>query len=569
MPRSGLIGCSVALALSLAPLASFAQTAAAAMSAPPARDWTTWGYDQERTGWNRGETTLDKTNVAKLKLLWSTQLSTVPNNEALSTLTAPLVVEGVNVAGAPKTLVFLLGADDTLFALDADSGKIAWQKTYPNPEKPQHPADTSCANAAQDTPVVDKAKGLIFFVASDGKLRAVHLADGSNAMRPKPMLAAYARAWSLNLIDDVIYAPSGRGCGNLDPHSTMATAAVADAFKPGGDIVLLEPASISAMDVHDLANPVLTRFYTSGGRPNGAWGRGGVVKADRGVIVQTADGPVDPASGNYGLSYIKLAPRVTRLLDSYTPSNFKRLNTYDLDLGSASSTAFTLGKRTVVAGAGKEGVLYVLDVDNLGGLDHSTPLYKSPLLGNDAASGTEPGQGVWGATSTYLSPEGQRFVYIPMRGPPSKDAPAFQNANGPVPHGSIMAFELTDEGGAVKLSAAWTSPDLITPDPPVIANGVVYAVQTGDQPLLQRPAKDGVKFGVKGPEADLFRATPIGPMVLWALDAETGKLLYNSGKLITGWTHFSEPVVAMGKVFVETHEGQVFAFGLPPKSAKP
>jgi outer membrane protein assembly factor BamB len=58
-------------------------------------------------------------------------------------------------------------------------------------------------------------------------------------------------------------------------------------------------------------------------------------------------------------------------------------------------------------------------------------------------------------------------------------------------------------------------------------------------------------------------------MVLWALDAETGKLLYNSGKLITGWTHFSEPVVAMGKVFVETHEGQVFAFGLPPKSAKP
>ena len=63
----------------------------------------------------------------------------------------------------------------------------------------------------------------------------------------------------------------------------------------------------------------------------------------------------------------------------------------------------------------------------------------------------------------------------------------------------------------------------------------------------------------------LFRATPIGPMVLWALDAETGKPLYNSGKLITGWTHFSEPVVAMGKVFVETHAGQVYAFGLPAK----
>jgi outer membrane protein assembly factor BamB len=569
MPRSGLFGWSAALALSLAPLASFAQTSAPPAGAPAARDWTTWGYDQERTGWNRGETALGKTNVSKLKLLWSTQLSTVPNNEALSTLTAPLVFEGVDVGGATKSLVFLLGADDTLFALDADSGKVVWRKTYPNPEKPQHPADTSCANAAQDTPVIDKARGLIFFVPSDGKLRAARLADGAEAMRPKPMLAAYARAWSLNLIDDVIYAPSGRGCGNLDPHSTMATAAVADAFKPGGDIVLLEPASISAMDVHDLTNPVLTRYYTSGGRPNGAWGRGGVVKADRGVIVQTADGPVDPASGNYGLSYLKLAPRATRLLDSYTPANFKRLNTYDLDLGSASSTTFPLGKRAVVAGAGKEGVLYVLDVDNLGGADHSTPLYKSPLLGNDAASGTEPGQGVWGATSTYLNPEGRRFVYVPMRGPPSKDAPTFKFANGPVPHGSIMAFELTDQSGAVKLSAEWTSPDLITPDPPVIANGVVYAVQTGDQPLLQRPAQNGVKFGVKGPEADLFRATPIGPMVLYALDAETGKTLYSSGNLIPGWTHFSEPVVALDKVFLETHGGLVLAFGLPSKGAKP
>ena len=74
-----------------------------------------------------------------------------------------------------------------------------------------------------------------------------------------------------------------------------------------------------------------------------------------------------------------------------------------------------------------------------------------------------------------------------------------------------------------------------------------------------------MKFSTKGAEADLFRATPIGPMVLWALDAETGKPLYNSGRLITGWTHFSEPVVALGKVFVQTHEGQVYAFGLPPK----
>jgi hypothetical protein len=37
-----------------------------------ARDWLTWGYDQERTGWNKGETRLSKDNISRLKLKWST-----------------------------------------------------------------------------------------------------------------------------------------------------------------------------------------------------------------------------------------------------------------------------------------------------------------------------------------------------------------------------------------------------------------------------------------------------------------------------------------------------------------
>src|SRR5690349_6812334 len=42
---------------------------------PPAtNEWLTWGYDQERTGWNRAETTLNPGNVGGLKQLWSTQL---------------------------------------------------------------------------------------------------------------------------------------------------------------------------------------------------------------------------------------------------------------------------------------------------------------------------------------------------------------------------------------------------------------------------------------------------------------------------------------------------------------
>src|ERR1700756_2010264 len=92
--------------------------AGSAQNITPARDWTTWGYDQERTGWNKGENTLSKANVSRLSLLWNTQLSTPPKGVVLSPLTAPLVAAGVSTPQGPKNLLFLLGADDTMFALD-------------------------------------------------------------------------------------------------------------------------------------------------------------------------------------------------------------------------------------------------------------------------------------------------------------------------------------------------------------------------------------------------------------------------------------------------------------------
>ena len=53
----------------------------------PSSEWLTWGYDQERTGWNKGENTLSPENVSRLELKWEVQLSTKPQ-EVLPTLTA-------------------------------------------------------------------------------------------------------------------------------------------------------------------------------------------------------------------------------------------------------------------------------------------------------------------------------------------------------------------------------------------------------------------------------------------------------------------------------------------------
>jgi hypothetical protein len=61
----------MALGFPLVGLARSGSSPAATPAAPAARDWTSWGYDQERTSWNRGETQLSKANVSKLRLQWS------------------------------------------------------------------------------------------------------------------------------------------------------------------------------------------------------------------------------------------------------------------------------------------------------------------------------------------------------------------------------------------------------------------------------------------------------------------------------------------------------------------
>ena len=521
----------------------------AASQAQAPSEWLTFGHDPQRSGSNGAETALSPKNVGRLKLLWSTELTTPPQDVALSTLTAPLVAAGIETAQGKKNLLFTVGIDDTIFAIDADSGKIVWQKTFANPGKPLRPATTNCANTEQATPVIDKGAGIIYFTTSDGKLRGLSLAAGEDRLTPMPFVAPYSRNWSLNLIHNVVYTAAGRGCGG-------------DASEP------IEAGAVSAMDISDPMHPQLSRFQTGRGRPAGPWGRGGPVAGPKGVYVQTADGNHDPAAGFYGNAVIAVAPKAYGIADSFTPANWKTLNAKDLDLGSGGPVIFPFKDRTLLATSSKEAVIYLLDAGNLGGPDHAKPLYQSPRMGND----TEDyyGHGVWAEISTTETAEGDRYLYVPMWGPPGKDAPPFPHSYGPAPHGSIMALKLVDDKGALSLTPQWMSRDLAVPDNVAVANGVVYAVQTGEQTLQHMGNPEGHGRAINGEPPETiaglakFRSTPLNTMVLYALDAETGKELYSSGKLLTSWVHFSQPAVALGKVFLVSHDAHVYAFGLKP-----
>lgn len=501
-------------------------------------DWLTFGHDQQRTGWNNADTTFNTKNVSRLKLLWSTQLSAMPSPHATQSLTEPVVVSGVQTPAGVKTLAFTVSGDSTLFAIDAANGEVLWQKEYENPYPPIREATRLCANAEQATPVLDKDRGIVYFTTSDGNLRGLAVADGSEKLTPTPLVAPYSRNWSLNLAGNVIYTSAARGCG-------------------GSEAEPIESGHVAAADVGDPTNVKVTQFYSGYGRPAGPWGRGGPVLGPQGMYVQTADGLSDPASGYWGNTVIAVRPGGRGVADSFTPPNWRYLNAHDLDLGSGSSTVFQYkGKALLVTGA-KEALVYLLDANALGGgpLEHSKALFTTPKLGNDPDSGEQ--YGIWGGISTYETPSGDRFVYVPMLNKPSVKAPTFPIINGDISQGSVMAFKVVQNGNDFSLAPVWMSGVVQAPDMISIANGVVFIIGTGEQ-TIQNPTPaipDNLAWSQ-------FRTTPAGHQILYAFDAETGKQLYSSKNKLPNWGHFSQPVVSNGKIFVVSHDAHIYAFGL-------
>jgi outer membrane protein assembly factor BamB len=197
-----------------------------------------------------------------------------------------------------------------------------------------------------------------------------------------------------------------------------------------------------------------------------------------------------------------------------------------------------------------------------------TALYQSPRWANDTQD--FQAQGVWGSLATTLNDKGERWLYTPMWGAPAKTGPAFPMTNGAAPNGSIMAFKVVEEGGKPSLQPGWVSRDLNIASSPVVANGVVYALQTAES-AVQVPKgifnPDGTRKPGWNPEqgANERIMTPHSTMTLFALDADTGKELWSSGKTMDGNTvHFTQPVVALGKLFAVDHAGHLWAFGLKP-----
>jgi len=505
-----------------------------------ADDWPTFAHDPERSG-SSPEDAFSPQNVGRLELKWATQVDNIPL--ALNSLTAPIVASRVSTTQGNKTVVYVAGSSDTFFALNVDDGKILWKRTFNSAVLPDSESFYLCPNAVNATPVIDEDRKVVYSIARDGKLYGLDLGSGATKFGPSQFIPAFAKAWSLNLYEGVVYTSTSQGCGG-------------------------DRSTIYAMDVSDVMHPVVHELLMRKGHGAGMWARGGVIigKNHR-LYTSTGDGGFDADVGDYGSSFVAVRQSNLQVADYFTPSNWNDVNKLDLDLPSGGLVEVPYRHENLIAGGGKEAIVFLLSEKSLGGKDHHTPLYRSRPLANDNRELEQ--KGMWGAPAVWFDPEKkQTWLYVPIWGPVSKDAPQFPVTNGDVPHGSIMAFHLVRDKktGKPSLEAAWISPDFNLPDPPIVTNGVLFALATGENPQQQHVQGllhyNSVEEWKKNLLSTEERGMGTHPAVLYALDARTGRLLYQSGDAIKSWVHFSGLATSNGRIYAVDHSSRVYCFAL-------
>ena len=271
----------------------------------------------------------------------------------------------------------------------------------------------------------------------------------------------------------------------------------------------------------------MTTWGTGGAHVAG--GAGPTFGADGTVYAATTADAATPASPN--------ANRVVALeRPSLRPKDWFTADGADFN---ASPVVFKHKDRELLAVSGNDGRLYLLDAGSLGGADHRTPLHVT-------AKYSSAGQG--GGLATWEDAKGTRWIAASVAGGPTEGLKF--TANGLAPAGSIVAFTLVEADGRLALAPAWRSPNLVSPLAPLVVNGMVVAVSSGEH--RSGPATLG---------AAQWRQRS-GPARLYVLDASSGKPLWNSGLTITSMAR-ARMAASAGQVYLVTDDNHLYAFGIP------
>jgi hypothetical protein len=548
-------------------------------------EWTTSGYDAQRTASLPGDARLTKKAVEKgeFQFLWKARFENTPRQ--LNSLTTPILLDRLIGYRGFKALAFIGGSDDRVFAIDTDLARPYWTivLNYSAATGGRPPSSWECpggliATPSRRTVLAPSAIGVGVGGGRGGSRTGSAVGEpGKGAavlsqMQQRPPRGRSAAPPPTPQAQGRGRAPAPIGFGGVDPVYVMGSDGYLHTLQSSNGADSEPPVPFLPPNTRPSAllwvdGVVYTATSNGcGAAPNAVWAIDLTApEKDRKTISWATGGPAiagtnGVALGRDGTVYVAVASapaqpkRATTATDgqeteqSYADSvvALDPVTLKPKDWFSAPGADFNASPMVIrhqdkdlVAVTGNDGRLYLLDGASLGGADHRTPVHVSTKY-------TSSGAGAALATS---EDQGAQWIFAPAVGPP---AGAKFTSNGPAPNGRVVAFKLIDQDGKVSLEPAWASRDLISPLAPIVVNGMVFAASSGEY----RPAS------ATSTSSAAERAGRSVPAVLYVLDGATGKTLWSSGTRITSFARAGLSA-GSGQVYVVTYDNHLYAFGIP------
>lgn len=462
--------------------------------------------------------------------------------------------------------VLAVTENDYAYGLNATTGAIEWSKSFGTPADPEQQigcADIGNSLGITGTPVIDPATDIAYFVAAtDGGaggatewfMDALNVQTGqapSNWPAGGVPIVGHA--------DDDVNTVFGGERETQRPGLVLVNGVVYAAFGSQCDYGPWEGwlvgVSESSASITTMWSSETNVALSSTGPGAGIWQSGSppVVDSNGNIYVATGNGDIpsgpEPSSDTslttYGEAVVKLHTNSSgqlQVADWFMPADATQLNNQDGDLGSGGPVALpasmsTANEPNVMLQDGKQGIMYVLNMNDLGG-------YEQGSGGTDDVPFKTPNYGgIWSKPAVWPGDGG--YVYVPTAG-----SYGFQT-NG----GSLNAFqeEVNGSGNVTfQLVAATANSGNIfqfgTGTPIVTSNGTTSG--TAVVWIIHDANPNGVDS-----QLEAFNPIPVHPGSSGSLEEIWSSSFFTS-------SIFSSPSADNGTVYVGTKDQTLMGFGL-------
>jgi hypothetical protein len=456
----------------------------------------------------------------------------------------PLYVPNVSVPGQGiRNVVYVATLHNTVYAFDADDPAQStpyWSVNLGS--SLPFPAATLGGYVQPEmgimsTPAIDLTTGTMYVVATVQQgvnaamyLHALDLATGTPKFGSPAMIQAQ--------VSGSLTAPDRNPDGTItwNPNTRMQRSALLVA---NGNVYLGFSSYgtyyqyhgwVMAYNASNVQQQVAVFNTSLNGLGGGIWqsGAGFAEDAQGSVYLMSANGPYTGTT-DFGDSFIRFGPQL-QVLDWFTPSNWYSLFQNDLDLGSGGPSL--VPNSNLLVGAGKQGVIYLVDSTNMGHLETGGSHPVQAFQATPACTGPTQCTEVHSTALWSVSPYPCFYIWgwndvlrgFRLIGGQFETTPFSQSSiTSAYPGGTITVSSLGDAAGT----------------------GIVWAATAQSSSLVN----------VVPGTLRAFDAMDLSHE-LWNSDMNTGRdAMGNLAK-------FEGPVVANGRVYVPTFSNQLVVYGL-------